>query len=114
VYLHLLTSRHWQFPNEQWNSYGLNTTANAANSFVSVDGARIGPDGRYWVVDGGDGGKLVGVNLTTNEVDKNYNISQITTASGVNIDDVRFGPSGEVAYLSDTSGALIVLNSKDL
>lgn len=81
---------------------------------MSIDGARIGPDGRYWLVDGGSSGvnqstKLVGVNLTTDSVDKTYYLQDIRGSNG-GIDDVRFGPSGDVAYLSDTDGAMLVLN----
>ncbi|KAL3298399.1 major royal jelly protein [Colletotrichum asianum] len=82
-----------------------------------IDGARIGPDGRFWVVDGGttnsDGelvsgsSKLAGVNLTTNAVDKVYYLDNLTETGSV-IDDVRF--NGNVAYLSDTAGALVVMD----
>jgi hypothetical protein len=81
---------------------------------VNIDGARIGPDGRYWLVDGGSTGlngstKLVGVNLSTDTVDSIYYLDDIK-ASDSGIDDVRFGASGDVAYLSDTANALLVLN----
>ncbi|KAJ5728828.1 uncharacterized protein N7483_003336 [Penicillium malachiteum] len=103
------------YPNEAWNSYNSsNPTSNPRKTFVSVDGARIGPDGRYWVVDGGSTGvngstKLVGVNLTTNAVDKLYYLDNVK-ASDSGVDDVRFSASGKIAYLSDTAGALIVLD----
>ncbi|KAH8646762.1 major royal jelly protein [Xylariales sp. PMI_506] len=103
------------YPDAAWNSYNSSdSNSDPATTFVSIDGARIGPDGRFWLVDGGSSGlnhstKLVGVNLTTNAVDKLYYLDDIkATESG--IDDVRFGPSGDVAYLSDTAGALLVLN----
>ncbi|OQE16436.1 hypothetical protein PENSTE_c024G05806 [Penicillium steckii] len=105
------------YPNSAWNSYNSSdSTSNPRRTFVSVDGARIGPDGRYWVVDGGSSGlngstKLAGVNLTTNTVDKLYYLDEIK-ASDSGIDDVRFSASGKVAYLSDTAGALLVLNLK--
>lgn len=103
------------YPNAAWNSYNSSDpTSNPRKTFVSVDGARIGPDGRYWVVDGGSTGvngstKLVGVNLTTNAVDKLYYLDNVK-ASDSGVDDVRFSASGKTAYLSDTAGALIVLN----
>lgn len=105
------------YPNSAWNSYNAsNSNSNPRRTFVSVDGARIGPDGRYWVVDGGSTNlngstKLVGVNLTTNAVDKLYYLDNIK-ASDSGIDDVRFSASGKIAYLSDTAGALLVLNLK--
>ena len=103
------------YPNAQWNSYNVsNSTSDPAKTFVSLDGARFGPDGRYWLVDGGSKGldgstKLIGINLSNDTVDKLYYLDDIK-ASSSGIDDVRFGPSGDVAYLSDTAGALLVLN----
>lgn len=103
------------YPNAAWNSYNSsNPTSDPRNTFVSIDGARIGPDGRYWLVDGGSTGvngstKLVGVNLTTDSVDKIYYLSSITGSEG-GIDDVRFNAAQTIAYLSDTSGALVVLD----
>ncbi|CAN9339349.1 unnamed protein product [Alternaria sp. RS040] len=103
------------YPNAEWNSYNSSdSTSDPAKTFVSLDGARIGPDGRYWLVDGGSQGlnhstKLIGINLSNDTVDKLYYLDDIKTSSS-GIDDVRFGPSGDVAYLSDTAGALLVLN----
>ncbi|KAJ8060716.1 hypothetical protein OCU04_011021 [Sclerotinia nivalis] len=103
------------YPDAYWNSYNASdSSSDPSLQFVSIDGARIGPDGRYWLVDGGSKGvngstKLVGCNLTTNEADKIYYLDSII-ASNSGIDDVRFSASGEVAYLSDTAGALVVLN----
>ncbi|KAM0132039.1 hypothetical protein ACHAO1_007008 [Botrytis cinerea] len=103
------------YPDTYWNSYNASDpSSDPSLQFVSIDGARIGPDGRYWLVDGGSSGvngstKLVGCNLTTDIVDKIYYLDSII-ASNSGIDDVRFSASGEVAYLSDTAGALVVLN----
>ncbi|KAH8594092.1 hypothetical protein B0O99DRAFT_625938 [Bisporella sp. PMI_857] len=103
------------YPDARWNSYNSsNSSSDPLTTFVSIDGARIGPDGRYWVVDGGSQGingstKLVGVNLTTNAVDKIYYLDDIKAASS-GIDDVRFNAAGNIAYLSDTAGALLVLD----
>ncbi|KAI5371111.1 putative major royal jelly protein/protein yellow [Septoria linicola] len=97
------------YPNAAWNSYDTNnSSSDPRTTFVSIDGARISPDGRYWLVDGGSTGingstKLVAVNLTTDEVDKVYYLD-----SGY--DDVRFNANDTIAYLSDTAGALLVLD----
>ena len=97
------------YPDAAWNSYNASDpTSGPSKTFVSIDGARIGPDGRLWLVDGGSTGvngsrKLVGVNLSNDTVDRIYYLD-----SGY--DDVRFGAGGDVAYLSDTAGALLVLN----
>lgn len=52
----------------------------------------------------------MGVNLTTDTVDKKYYMGDIFPNVTMNIDDVRFNAAGDVAYLSDTNGALVVLN----
>lgn len=76
------------YPNAEWNSYNSSDPdSDPATTFVSIDGARIGPDGRYWLVDGGSDGvnkstKLVGVNLTTDEVDKIYYLEDIRGSNG--------------------------------
>ncbi|KAJ4245458.1 hypothetical protein NW762_013967 [Fusarium torreyae] len=103
------------YPDAAWNTY--NSSIDPRTAFVNIDGARLGPDGRYWIVDGGTtdenravtngSAKLVGVNLTTNAVDKIYFLDNLTT-TGSGVDDVRF--NGDHAYLSDTVGALIVLD----
>ncbi|KAK8216464.1 major royal jelly protein [Phyllosticta capitalensis] len=103
------------YPNAAWNSYNASDpSSDPSRQFVSIDGARIGPDGRYWLVDGGSSGvnmsaKLVGVNLANDTVDKIYYVDAFK-GDDTNIDDVRFNPNTGVAYLSDTAGALIVLN----
>lgn len=87
------------YPNKGWNSYNAsNPSSNPRKTFVSIDGARIGPDGRYWLVDGGSTGingstKLIGVNLTTDAVDKIYYLDKIK-ASDSGIDDARSTPPG--------------------
>ncbi|KAJ5413915.1 hypothetical protein N7509_000542 [Penicillium cosmopolitanum] len=101
-----------QFPPQAVELLSDNTTA--LTTFVNIDGARIGPDGCYWLVDGGSTGlngstKFVGMNSSTNTVDSIYYLDDIK-ASDSGIDDVRFGASGDMAYLSDTANALLVLN----
>ncbi|CAI7592419.1 unnamed protein product [Penicillium pancosmium] len=108
------------FPRKQWSSSD-NTTAFLSNlnsdprtTSVNIDGARTGPDGRDWLVGGGSTGlngsaKLVGVNLSTDTGDSIYYLDDIK-ASDSGIDDVRFGASCNVASLSDTANALLVLN----
>jgi hypothetical protein len=99
------------YPDAAWNSYNSsNSSSDPRTSFVSIDGARIGPDGRLWLADGGSTGvngsvKLVGVNLTTNTADKIYFLDTAYAP-----DDVRFNSDMSVAYLSNTDGALLVLN----
>ncbi|GAM35339.1 hypothetical protein TCE0_017f03603 [Talaromyces pinophilus] len=103
------------YPDASWNSYvSGDPNSDPATSFVSVDGARLGPNGHYWVVDGGAVGvnnsaKLVGVNISTDKVDRVYYLQEIIGLEN-GPDDVRFDADGETAYLSDINGALLVLN----
>lgn len=103
------------YPDSAWNSYNSSDASSDPEiTFVSIDGARLGPDGRLWLVDGGSTGvanssKLVGINITTDEVDKIYYLGSYISSTSV-IDDVRFSASQEVAYMSDTAGALLVMN----
>lgn len=103
------------YPDASWNSYvSGDSSSDPATSFVSVDGARLGPNGHYWVVDGGavgvdDSAKLVGVNITTDKVDRVYYLQDIIGLEN-GPDDVRFDADGETAYLSDINGALLILN----
>ncbi|PQE28839.1 major royal jelly protein [Rutstroemia sp. NJR-2017a BBW] len=84
------------YPNAAWNSYNAsNSSSDPRTSFVSIDG--------------NGSTKLVGVNLTTDTVDKIYYLDDIKGSNSA-IDDVRFNKGGDVAYLSDTAGALLVLN----
>ncbi|KUL81638.1 hypothetical protein ZTR_09385 [Talaromyces verruculosus] len=103
------------YPDASWNLYvSGDPSSDPATSFVSVDGARLGPNGHYWVVDGGAVGvngsaKLVRVNITTDKVDRVYYLQDIIGLEN-GPDDIRFDADGETAYLSDIKGALLVLD----
>ncbi|KAI9148966.1 hypothetical protein HJFPF1_11010 [Paramyrothecium foliicola] len=105
------------YPNAAWNSYNSSDpNVDPRNTFVNIDGARLGPDGRYWVVDGGSptiagSSKLVGINIANNTVDRIFYMQDILPDSTFIIDDVRF--NGEIAYLADVQASLIILNMTD-
>jgi hypothetical protein len=71
------------YPNAQWNSY--TTGSDPTTHLIRINSIRIGPDGMLWLVDTGspsfgqpvilpEGPKLVQVNLTTNSVERVYNL----------------------------------------
>lgn len=103
------------YPDAAWNSYNASDpTSDPATSFVGIDGARLGPNGHYWVVDGGSAGvnnsaKLVGIDITTDTVTNIYYLQSIIGLEN-GPDDVRFDADGETAYISDIKGSLLVLN----
>jgi len=80
------------YPDATWNSYNAsNSSSDPRTTFVSIDGARIGPDGRYWLVDGG----LQGVNLTTDVDDKMYYLDDEKAADSGR-DDVHVNAACDV------------------
>ena len=108
------------YPNKEWNSY--TPGANPATHFIGVNSQRIGPDGKLWIVDKGaaefnaplllpDGPKIVRINIQTNEVDKVYFLGNVTQSTSF-IDDIRFNPQSNKAYITDagTPPGIIVLD----
>ncbi|KAL4793089.1 hypothetical protein BDV19DRAFT_400138 [Aspergillus venezuelensis] len=104
------------YPNESWNSWNasIDTPADSENKYVSANSQRVGPNGNLWVVDSGalklfpNSSKLVSLNLTTNEVDRVYYLSNVTTEGG-SLNDVRF--NGKYAYMTEyTIGSIIILD----
>jgi len=111
------TSTGTAYPNEEWNNY--TTGKDPATHLVRTNSMRIGPDGLLWFVDVGspafgapvilpEGPKLVGVNLTTNEVQTIFNMGNATLYNSL-LDDVRFNPLAGKAYLTDAGAPAIIL-----
>ena len=103
------TNTSTPYPNEEWNSY--EEGKDPGTHFVGINGQRIGPDGKLYVVDKGapafgaptllpDGPKIVRVDLQSNEVDRVFHLGNITGSFSF-IDDVRFNPHSNKAYLTD-------------
>lgn len=113
------TNTSTAYPNEEWNSY--EDGKDPATHFVGVNSQRIGPDGKLWVVDKGGaalgapvllpyGPKLVVVDLDSNDVSRIYYMGNVTRTNSL-LDDIRFNPSSNRAYLTDAgSPGLIVLD----
>lgn len=106
------------YPNEQMNSW--KPGMDGHRLFVGVNSLRFGPDGFLWAVDRGgpgigkplvpSGPKLMKINVTTNKVERIYDLAGMTRPWSF-VDDVRF--HGSVAYLTDAgSPGLIVLDLK--
>jgi sugar lactone lactonase YvrE len=105
------------YPNEEWNNY--TTGKDPATHLVRTNSQRIGPDGLLYLVDVGspafgapvilpEGPKLVAVNLTTNEVQRIYNMGNATLSTSL-LDDVRFNPFSGFAYLTDAGAPAIII-----
>jgi sugar lactone lactonase YvrE len=104
------------YPNAAWNDW--RSGQPTAHTFVRVNSLRIGPDGLLWVVDTGTphmgglilpgGPKLVGVDLTTNQVARIIPLDKVLHAASF-VDDVRF--QDNTIYLTDAGDpALVVLD----
>ncbi|KAL9622598.1 MAG: hypothetical protein Q9160_003095 [Pyrenula sp. 1 TL-2023] len=107
------------YPDERWNSYMPGD--DPSNYLIRVNSQRIGPDGSLWLVDVGspsfgapvilpDGPKLVQIDLSTNEVSRVIPMGNVTRSTSL-LDDIRFNPATNKAYLTDAGApALIVLD----
>ena len=113
------TNTSTAYPNLEWNSYS--DGDDPATHFLGVNSQRIGPDGKLYIVDKGGtalgvpivlpyGPKLVQVDLETNTVSRIYYMGNVTRSNSL-LDDVRFNPAKDRAYLTDAgSPGLIVLD----
>lgn len=110
------------YPNADWNHWQAGN--DPATHFLHVNALRIGPDGKLWAVDAGNtgigtgaravpgAGKLIKIDLTTNQVERVYQLDGATQKDSSYFDDVRF--HGDLAYLTDPGAlGLVVLNLKD-
>ncbi|WP_329103508.1 major royal jelly family protein [Micromonospora sp. NBC_01699] len=108
--------QHVPYPNAAWNA--VRDDHDPEGAFVQVNGLRIGPDGRLWIIDAGapgigrpaiDGGaRLIVVNLSTDTVSDVYDLSPATRPRSY-LDDLRF--NGDRIYLTDAGEpGLIVLD----
>ncbi|MFI6762409.1 L-dopachrome tautomerase-related protein [Micromonospora sp. NPDC050417] len=104
------------YPDQAWNTP--HPGPEAMEAFVQVNGLRIGPDGRLWIIDAGapgvgspavpGGARLIVVNLSTDTVSDIYDLGPITKARSY-LDDLRF--NGNHIYLTDAGEpGLIVLD----
>ena len=101
------------YPNAEVTALNL---ADAAETFVSVQSVVVDPDDRLWVLDTGSinfapvvegGPKLVGIDLSTNEIFKTIRFSGDVVLPTTYLNDVRFDlrrGEGGVAYITDSSG----------
>jgi sugar lactone lactonase YvrE len=111
------------YPDEKWNSWRNARASELSVSDYFVCVQSIVPDGQgnLWILDPGAPGnekilegapKLVKVSLTTNQVTKVIRVSGDVALQGTYLNDIRFSPGGETAYITDsgTRGAIIVVD----
>ena len=111
------------YPNDAWNAYrnAKASEMSPADHFVCVQAVQVGPDGDLWVLDPAapgnakalpNGPKLVRIDLDTNEVVRSIPFGRDVALQGSYLNDVRFGPDGATAYITDSGlrGALVVVD----
>lgn len=111
------------YPDENWNSWR-NARANevpVGDHFVCVQSIVADTHGALWVLDPAapgnekilpNGPKLVRIDLASNKVTKVIKFSEDVALQGSYLNDVRFSPDGNSAYITDsgTRGAIIVVD----
>ncbi|RZK19212.1 MAG: hypothetical protein EOO56_14595, partial [Hymenobacter sp.] len=115
----LLNGKAVAYPNRAWNAWKKPGDP-AAAAFVRPNSLRIGPDGLLWIVDTGtpksdaapvaNGPKLLGFNLTTNQLAKTIPLDNYVKTTSF-VDDLRF--HGDIIYVTDAGApGIIVLNQR--
>lgn len=108
------------FPDKTWN--GWKTGMDGAHYFVCVNAIHLGPDGALWVVDPGapvfgqpvipNGPKLVKIDPKTGDVQQVLLLGPDVIHPNSYINDIRFNPTNNLAYLTDTgSEGVVVFNT---
>ncbi|WP_438394953.1 L-dopachrome tautomerase-related protein [Caballeronia sp. DA-9] len=111
------------YPDDEWNSWrnDKKNQISAGDHFVCVQSVVTDSHGGLWVLDQAapatasivpGGPKLVKIDLQTNKAARVIHFDETVAPEGSYLNDVRFSPDGQYAYLTDSGakGALLVLN----
>ncbi|SAL21185.1 SMP-30/gluconolactonase/LRE family protein [Caballeronia concitans] len=111
------------YPDDEWNSWrnDKKNQMSAGDHFVCVQSVVTDAHGGLWVVDPAapatasivaGGPKLVRIDLKANKVARVIHFDETAAPQGSYLNDVRFSPDGQYAYLTDAGakGALLVVN----
>jgi len=110
------------YPSEEWNSWrnARKDEVSPEDHWVCVQSVVADGRGSLWVLDPAapaqshvvDGGpKLVRIDLASNSVKQTIAFGEDTAPQGSYLNDVRFSPEGDFAYITDSGvqGALLVV-----
>ena len=111
------------YPDEEWNKYRNGAQLSTGEHFVCVQAMTTDGKGNLWILDPAapntefivpGGPKLVQVDLKTNQPVKIIRFAEDLAPVGSYLNDVRFSPDGQWAYMTDSGaqGALVVLDLK--
>lgn len=111
------------YPDEAWNSWrnAKKNQMSAGDHFVCVQSVVADTHAGLWVVDPAapatasivpGGPKLVKIDLGTDKVEQVIHFDETAAPQGSYLNDVRFSPDGQYAYLTDSgaTGALLVVH----
>jgi sugar lactone lactonase YvrE len=111
------------YPDLAWNGYRMANAANnnPASQFVCAQAVVMDRQDHLWIVDPATprgsgpvsgGSKLIEIDVNTNQVIRVLPFASDATPPGSSINDVRFSPKGDFAYLSNVGepGSLVVMN----
>ncbi|PZO65976.1 MAG: hypothetical protein DI498_07785 [Paracoccus denitrificans] len=104
------------YPDPAWNK--VRETPDPAAGFVNVNAARIGPDGKLWVIDGGaqgigkpavpGGGRLIVFDTDTDTHVDTIDLAPCLKPNSY-VDDIRF--NGDFIYVTDAGApGMVVVN----
>ena len=111
------------YPDGGWNGWRNAAPLAPEDHFICVQSVVADGHGNLWALDPAapamsgpvkDGPKLVRIRLRDDHVERVYRFSEKVAPPGSYLNDVRFSPDGQWAYLSDSGvkGALVVLDTR--
>jgi sugar lactone lactonase YvrE len=107
------------YPDKDWNSW--EKGQGGSNKWVCAQAVYVDDQDQLWIVDPGapemenvedDGAKLVKIDLTSNRVDRIYNLTALAGKDSY-LNDVRVDTTNNIAYLTESKqGGIVVLDTK--
>ncbi len=106
------------YPDKDWNSW--EKGSGASNKWVCVQAVYVDDQDGLWVVDPAapemesvedNGAKLVKIDLSSNRVERIYNLSELAGKNSY-LNDVRVDTTNNIAYLTESKeGGIVVLDT---
>jgi sugar lactone lactonase YvrE len=108
------------YPDKDWNRWGKDEANHPEAHFICVQSVVVEDDDYLWVLDPASpafkgvvtgGAKLVKINLATGIVERVIPFDDTVAPRNSYLNDVRFDPAGDVAYITDSgTGAIVVVD----
>jgi len=108
------------YPGNDWNRWGKDEASHPEAHFICVQSVVVDDDDFLWVLDPASpafkgvvpgGAKMVKINLSTGIVEQVIPFDDIAAPRNSYLNDVRFDPSEDVAYITDSgTGAIVVVD----